>query len=379
MSVADLRGIVAHASQVPAHERAELAERLEVLRGPGTILIETCHRVELHGVGDETIESVSSLLPANATVLQGRAVAEHVVALAVGLRSAVVAEDQILHQLRRSLDASGARGARSSEVHRLFELALRAGRRARSWLPSRRPSLADVALDLVPEPIAGRPVLVVGTGQMGGLAVDAAVRRGGRVSVAARTPGRAAALCRAFDITLVAFDPGPVVESFAVVVVALRGLWTIDRATIDHLARGAAIVIDLSAPPAVPGALGDALGSRLVTVDDLARRPAGAHGDQPIGRLTALAAETVEAYIDWLDHRDDRETARAMSERAEAARRAELGRLWRRLPDLGDAEREEIERMTRHLAMNLLRDPLAKLGDDVDGRRARAARDLFGL
>lgn len=379
MSVADLRGIVAHASQVHALDRAELAERLRVLRGPGSILIETCHRVELHGVGDETIASVSSLLPADATVLHGRAVAEHVVALAVGLRSAVVAEDQILHQLRRSLDASGALGAGTSEVHRLFELALRAGRRARSWLPSRRPSLADLALDLVPEPIADRPVLVVGTGQMGGLAVDAAVRRGGRVSVAERTPGRAAALCRSFDVTAVAFDPGPVAESFAVVVVALRGPWTIDRATTDHLARGAAIVIDLSAPPAVPGVLGDALGSRLVTVDDLGRRPAGVHGDEPIGRLTALAAETVDAYVDWLDHRDNRQTARAMSERAEAARRAELGRLWRRLPDLGDAEREEIERMTRHLATNLLRDPLAKLGDDVDGLRARAARDLFGL
>lgn len=379
MTLADLRGIVAHASQVPAIERAELVERLRQARPPGSILIETCHRVELHGAGDATVEPLVELLPSGATILEGRAVAEHVVALAVGLRSVVVAEDQILYQLRRSLDASGGPDERASEVHRLFELALGAGRRARSWLQSRRPSLADAALDLLPEPIADRPVLVVGTGQMGGLAVDAAVRRGGLVSIAGRTPGRGAALSRSFNIAEAPFDPGPVAGSLAVVVLALRGPWTIEDATRDQLVGGAAIVVDLSAPPAVSADLRNALGSRLLTIDDLARRPSEADGDPLVGRLSTLAAATVDAYIDWLDHQGDRETARAMSERAEAARHAELGRLWRRLPDLDHDEREEIEQMTRHLAMKLLRDPLARLGDDVDGRRARAARDLFGL
>jgi glutamyl-tRNA reductase len=53
--------------------------------------------------------------------------------------------------------------------------------------------------------------------------------------------------------------------------------------------------------------------------------------------------------------------------------------LWRRLPGLDRAAREEIDAMSRHLARNLLRTPLARLAEDADGRREQAARDLFGL
>ena len=56
-----------------------------------------------------------------------------------------------------------------------------------------------------------------------------------------------------------------------------------------------------------------------------------------------------------------------------------IGRLWRRLPNLGRREREAIEHMSRQLATQLLRDPLTRLGDDRDGRRSQAARDLFDL
>ena len=379
MTISDLRGIVAHASLVPAVERAALAERLRSARPPGAVLVETCHRVELHGVGEAAFAQLASQLPPGAEILGGRAVAEHVVALAVGLRSAVVAEDQILYQVRRSLEAARGAAERSGEVHRLFELALRAGRRARSWLPARRPTIADVALDLLHEPIAGRSVLVVGTGEMGGLAVEAAVRRGALVSVAGRTPSRSATLASALKVGEASFDPGTAASGFVAVLVALRGPWTIGRATRDRLVAGPAVVIDLSAPPAVPATLRSALGARLITIDDLARQPADALGDPLIGRLTALAASTVDSYVEWVDHRDQRTTAQAMSERAEAARREELGRLWRRLPNLGRREREAIEHMSRQLATQLLRDPLTRLGDDRDGRRSQAARDLFDL
>jgi len=35
--------------------------------------------------------------------------------------------------------------------------------------------------------------------------------------------------------------------------------------------------------------------------------------------------------------------------------------------------------MTRHLARRLFRAPLERLGSDPDGRRRRAAEELFGL
>jgi hypothetical protein len=35
--------------------------------------------------------------------------------------------------------------------------------------------------------------------------------------------------------------------------------------------------------------------------------------------------------------------------------------------------------MTEHLAERLMREPLTRLGRDVDGRHEAAARELFGL
>ena len=53
--------------------------------------------------------------------------------------------------------------------------------------------------------------------------------------------------------------------------------------------------------------------------------------------------------------------------------------LWRRLPDLDPEARDAIERMTRHLAERLLRDPLERLGRDTTGSTEQAVRDLFAL
>jgi hypothetical protein len=49
------------------------------------------------------------------------------------------------------------------------------------------------------------------------------------------------------------------------------------------------------------------------------------------------------------------------------------------VPTLSDEERTEVERMTRHLTERLLATPLDRLGQDVDGRHERAARELFRL
>src|SRR5207248_514505 len=80
---------------------------------------------------------------------------------------------------------------------RLFDLALRAGRRARSWRQGPSRSLADVAVAEAERrgvSLGGRDVLVVGSGEMGRLAARAARRVGGKVRVASRIDAHAAAL-----------------------------------------------------------------------------------------------------------------------------------------------------------------------------------------
>lgn len=373
-----LHAVVAHAAFVPADERARFARQIRTSPPPGAVVVETCHRVEVHAAGSDPAEMLDEL-PDGVRRLHDRDVADHVVALAVGLRSAIVAENELLHQLRTSVDEARSRGRLPAELDRLFDHALRAGRRGRSWLPARRPSLGDAALDLAPQPLSGRTVVVIGTGPMGRLAVAGAVRRGARIVVASRTRERADAVAADHHATVAELDPGPLVGEAAAIVVALAGPWTIGPETAAALLDGRAHVVDLSAPPATPAAVRVALGPRFVSIDDLAVRTTPIGDERLVGRLRDLAAATVDEYVDWLARDADRAAARTMAERAETARSIELGELWRRLPHLEAAERSEIERMSRHLAERLLREPLARLGDDSDGRREQAARELFGL
>jgi len=378
MSDRTLYAIVAHARGVPASERSELADGLRASRLAGSVLIETCHRVELYAAAD-VAPDVAPDLPTGAKLLVGQAVVEHAVALAVGLRSAIVAEDQVLHQIREGVDAARQRGGVPADLNRLFDVALRAGRRGRSWFPARRPSLPDLALDLVDESLTGQRVLVVGAGEMGRLAAMAAIARGAEVSIASRTPERASVLARQLHVTAAPLDPGPDASRLDGIIVALRGPWLIGEHTRAAIEGSPAWIVDLSAPPAVPSELSATPGRRSVSIDDLARQPEPSREDGLVARLKALADQTVAEYLAWQGAESRRAIARGIAERAEELRSAELDELWRRLPSLPPQDRREIEQMTRHFAERLLREPMEQLGRDRDGRQERAARELFGL
>ncbi len=371
--------LVAHARDVPAAERARFAARLREVPGSG-IVLETCHRVEAYAVGAAGDPSDAGLPPTGGRRLTGDDAIRHAVAVAVGRDSVVVGEDQVLHQLRTTIETARRDGRLDPLLDRLFALALRAGRRARSWRDRPPRSLADVALDAIEGrvgAVAGRDVLVVGAGRMGFLAARAATTRGASVSVSNRTAERAAATAARTGAAIQAFDPRARIDRFAGILVALGGPWTIGLETADALARGEAVVVDLSVPPALPARLAERLGPRLITVDQLAvDEPPDA---RTIARRDALIDETVAEFRAWIDARNGRAAAAALAARAERERGAELEALWRRLPELDPEARAAIDRMSRHLAGRLLREPLERLGRDGDGEHERAARELFGL
>jgi glutamyl-tRNA reductase len=375
--------LVIHARHVPAIERERFATTLHRESAGQAFMLETCHRVEAYLGSADDAARLAAALPAGGRALTGEDAVYHAMTVAVGRDSVVVGEDQILHQLRASVDAARATGTLDPALERLFALALQAGRQARSWRQGPGRSLADVALASIERQVGairGRDVLVVGAGRMGRLAARAAVAAGASVAVANRSADGAEALAASAGARVEAFDPGAGVGGFAGVVVALAGPWLIGAATIDALARSATVVVDLSVPAAVPAGLADILGARLITADALALTDVGAAAhDGSAARLDALVDRSTAEFMAWLKGRDGRAAAEALVRRADREREAELATLWRRFPDLEPEARDAIERMTRHLANRLLREPLERLGRDADGRDGRAIRDIFAL
>jgi glutamyl-tRNA reductase len=375
-----LRALVVHARTEPADERAAFASLAEERLPPGGVLVETCHRIEVYGA--PLTEDLRRVAPKSALELRAEDAARHLVRLAVGRESAVLAEDQILHQLRTALARARARAPVPVDLDRLFDIALRTGRRARSWIPGRRGSLADVALSRLAgmTPQAPGRVLVVGAGDMARQAAHTLNGRASAMFVASRTPERAQLLAAEIGATHVSFDPGAALAAqLDGVVVALRGRWDIDQATTRALLESGAWVIDLSAPSALADDVVGRLGQRLVAIDDLAVDARPALSARMISRLDALVEEAVEEYCAWSAQRTQRAAASELAQKALTARSVELDALWERLPDLEPDHRHEVERMAHHLTERLLRDPLEQLHRDDDGRRAQAVRELFRL
>ncbi|HET7677727.1 MAG TPA: hypothetical protein VFK38_07720 [Candidatus Limnocylindrales bacterium] len=366
--------LTAHARDVPSEARALLAARLEPdLAGRGALLLGTCHRVEAWLPAGTS--PIAARLPAPVRQINGEAAARHVLCVAVGLDSVVLAEDQLLHQLRAEATRARSRGPLDPALDRLVQLALRAGRRARSWRVGRGESLADVALARLP---AGGSILVVGTGDMGRLAAAAVRRRGDRLLVAGRTPANAAELAERSGGAALGFVPeADVLATVRGVIVALRGAWPLPPARAAALVSGGAVVVDLSSPPALAPELRARLGQRLHSIDALARERSG--DDRLARRLERLVEEALAEYAAWLRGRAAAAAAAELTARADETRRAALERLWRELPAYDGATREAVERMSRHLVARILDAPLARLGSDPDGARERAARELFDL
>jgi glutamyl-tRNA reductase len=339
------------AAETGAEARAEFQVRAERL-GAG-LLLTTCHRVELYGVGDAP--------PLAAPIeLSGDAAVTRLFRVTAGLDSAVIGEDEILHQVRQAMAAATVL---DPALHRLAQDAIATGRQVRSSRRSPKSGLADRAMAWLAEraPLAGRPVLVVGAGAMGRALVAAAERASAEVVVASRGTG----------IGLdAAAERAP---SVAAVAVALAGPWDALAAAGGPLPP----IADLSSPPAVPAAVRGRLNGTLLGIDQLFRQ-------EPVDAAWLEKAERsvdegVTAHLEWLRGRDGVELMRRLRTRSEERRRARVERLLRRLPALDERQREAIEMLSRQLVNDLLHEPMVALRGDEDGSGRAAARRLFEL
>jgi len=381
---ANVRALLVHARSVPEADRRRFGVDVrEALAGRGFVF-ETCHRVEGYATGEVPVTALDQVhVPVGGLDLVDESAIRHAIGVATGRDSVVVGEDQVLHQLRESVDTARSAGL-DPTLERLFATSLRAGRRARSWRRGPTQSLATVALSEVERrsgTIRRRRVLIVGAGRMGRVAARAASAAGADVFIANRSAGEAQQLARDTGARLVPFDPGAEIASFAAILIALSGPWALGPASRPSLADSSSIVVDLSVPTALDAELARGIGTRLVVADDLARldRAVASPEANELRRLEGLIDRTTDEFLAWLEGRDARAAAAALASKADAERAAELESLWRQLPDLEPEARMVIDEMTRHLAARLLREPFERLGNDPDGRTERAVREVFAL
>jgi len=288
--VTELWALSTTAGDVDASGRAAAAREMEGL-GEG-ILLSTCHRAELYGIG--AVPAVQSI-----RVLRGADAASHLLRVASGLESVIVGEDEVLHQVREALAHKPAADRR---LRRLFEAAIATGRKARSGRTESSGNLAQRAVEWLraKSDVSGRMVVIAGAGRMGATLAHPLAEAGADVVISSRNAGRAALLARVYAGRGVDLDDGArLTRDASAVAVALGGPWT-ELARVSHSALPP--IADISAPQAVPDQVRRRLNGSFLGIDDLYRQDRPLPGAY-IKDAEALVARAADEYMGWLERR----------------------------------------------------------------------------
>lgn len=400
----------------PTEARAALA----ALTGQGAfreaVLLSTCNRTELYGYATgerpaaDAADAARALLAGQAGMAaeeaegylyrrSGADAVRHLFRVATSLDSMVVGEAQIQGQVRDAyVTAHALRAERvvGPVLGRLFETALSVGGRVRSEtkLGAGAASVPSAAVELARKifgRLAGRRALILGAGQMSELALECLAGDGvDDVVVANRTPGPGAALAAKVGGRTAGYDELPALLRDADIVMSATAAphYMLTRAHVDAaFPRGRAeplLIVDLALPRDVDPAVGELKEIFLYDMDDL-RQIVDDNRHQRESEVPA--AETiVEAAVGefwgWYASLDVVPVLRAMRERADRLRAAEVDKALRKLAHLPEEDRAVVEALAQQLTNKLLHEPTVRLKEGAGNGHpviAETARFLFDL
>jgi len=387
-------------------------------------VVSTCNRVEVYADVDRFhagVTAICELLARHCGVpsheltqylyvhYEDRAVS-HLLAVAAGLDSMVVGEDQILGQVRSAVKLAAEHGTAGRVLGELGRLALRTGKRARAETAIGRAgfSLLSAAVELAAaslgpfrpgeDPLAGRDVLVVGAGSMSGLATATAARSGAAsITVANRTrkhAERLAASVSTVTTTVTGLADLPAAIAAADVVISCTGaagqVITGDMMSAALAAReaeagrGTLVIMDLAMPRDVEPAVAARPGVVLIGMDQLSEH-AGAVRDDDVAAVRTILEAELAAYQSAMDAARVAPTVVALRAKAAGVVDAELARLAGRLSadDLSGHALDEIAQTVRRVVDKLLHAPTVRVkelaGSPGGEEYAAALRVLFDL
>jgi len=387
---------------------ANIQPALQALRAYADegFIISTCNRVEIGGLvsnddGEQALMrfltdshhvSAEELAP-HLYIHTGAEAVKHLFRLASGLDSMVLGEDQIQVQIKASLAEARAAGMAGQLVSRLLESALAVGKlvRTQTGIARSHLSVVSVALDIARDALgdlSSRRALIVGAGRMAELALKhLRGAAGDSLGIANRTYQRAQELAGAYGATAYPFEQLEEAIAAADVVVSCTAApeLVISAAMLARARAGREapqVLLDLAVPRDIDHDVARIPGVRLWDVDDLqaicdANRATRA---AEVEHAEALVESEIAKFMQWWATQDVVPTIRALRERAEAIRAAELQRTLAKLPGLSPAEQEAIGALSAAIINKLLHQPIARLKDPSSGgQMAQAVQHLFQL
>jgi glutamyl-tRNA reductase len=403
----NFRGASGKLREGVAFTAEEVREGLRRLLGRGfvseSVIVSTCHRSEIYGIaegdgaGDELTRFVSEWRGLEPALLEGAAfrrfgpeAARHLFRVAAGLDSMALGESEVLGQVRQALSIARETGSSRAVLHRLFESAVRAGKRVRTEteIGVHPLSIASIAVELANKvfgDLSERTLLLLGAGETGSLFARHALEAGVRnLKVASRTLEHAGDLAARVGASVVPWESVPRELPAADVVIGTTASPrpVIRREDVESAMRQRRgrpmFFLDLSMPPDIDPEVRtiynvfayDLDGLEEVAAENRRRRI------REVPRVEEILEEELQRFLTWFGNLSVVPTVTDLKRRLERLRDAELERL-------PAAERERLRPLADSLVARLLHEPMRRLKSETDAarklERVEAIRHLFDL
>lgn len=353
------------------------------------LMVSTCNRVELvaaaragaplERVAAECRSALAALAPANASgalyQLHSGAAVRHLFGVASSLDSLVLGEPQILGQVKDAYEVARKAGTVGAVLHRTLARAIRTAKLVRSQtaIGSGQVSVPSVAADLARRifgDLAGRSVMLVGSGDMAETVARALQSSGARLIVVGRNQEKVKALADSVggEPRLLSDLAATLPEVDVIITSTSAPGFVIERDTVARARRSrrgqSQFYIDLAVPRDVDPGVEDLDGIFLYNIDDFSRVVAEtlASRERESERAREIIDEEAKSYDRWADAEQAKPTIVALRARLRGALRAELERsLNGRLRHLGAAERAALDTMLEASVNRLSHLPTTRL------------------
>lgn len=370
------------------------------------VLISTCNRTEFYALNPQIAEPAlrrfiydhAKLPPGDLDHalyrLDGDDAIRHLMRVACGLDSMILGEPQVLGQVREAWRTSSQAGTLGPVLDALFRAAINSGKvaRARTGISRGAVSVSHAAVEFARERFGNlqdHGVLVVGAGETGALVARNLRSNGaGRIIVANRTIERAGEVAETLGAESISFEQLPEALARVDIVITCTGApepvlsrELVEPALVNRDGR-ALLAIDIAMPRDIAPDVYSLPGISVYDLDALQSRVTanGAERQEAARAVEEVIEQQIFEFQRWYTGHAAGGTIRAVRERAEEIRQAQLERVMKRMSGLDEDDRRAVEIFSEQLVNALLHEPISQLRDPHDGpTNAAYLRALFGV
>ncbi len=303
-------------------EKIDLMERVKTnLQAEGAVLLATCNRMELWVSGPEAGEELLNELCAFKGLSSedyaqyfryrsGEEAISHLFALTCGLKSAIVAEDQILTQVKEALAFSREAYLSDSVLEVLFRMAVSAAKKVKTNVVFTHAdnTAIDHALSMLARKgftLQGKKCMVIGNGEYGRLAATTLARRGADVTVTVRQYHSGMVMIPEGCQMILYGDKMDLFPQCDLVVSATTSpnytlfFDKVEPLKVDH----PMILIDFAVPRDIDPDIAKLPGYTIYDIDDFQSDP-GAVNEEAYAQAQAILDDQIHEFHLWMDYRD---------------------------------------------------------------------------